>query len=413
MKKNVFFSILTNISRLLTNLIIFFFLARILTVEDFGIFSYAQTFSIIVVLFVDFGYSLKLPKDTAESRENISHIHGESMYIRTVLAIIVIVFCILQIIFDKTGNLYSCLILIFTISTIFQSFATNIFVTYRSINNFKIESELVTLYNILISAIGILVAIITKNIYYIALVYLVFRGLLFLHLLIIFNRDFGLKWIPTKFFITIKSLSPYAIHYILSGIYMSINVLIIKFYIDEYDLGIYQAGMKIITGATFLLFVIQQVFIPNFSVMKNQVNFKSYVSKINTICIMIGALAFFLIYLFRKELIMILFGEKYLILQNYVIWFGMLVFLRFFGAIYGILLTISDRQKVRTKYLIVSVIILMLLNVILMPKFKIVGSLIALIISHTILYSLSIFTIKKELKSFFITNFFILPIKSN
>ena len=57
MKSNFLFSSLSISSRLLTGFFLIFFLARLLSVEDFGVFTYSLVFANILVLIVEYGYN--------------------------------------------------------------------------------------------------------------------------------------------------------------------------------------------------------------------------------------------------------------------------------------------------------------------------------------------------------------------
>ena len=82
---NLFFATITTISRLLSGFLLIFFLARILTINDFGIFTYSLVFSNILVLIVEYGYNIKLSKDTAKNPSRISQITFKAFKVKILL----------------------------------------------------------------------------------------------------------------------------------------------------------------------------------------------------------------------------------------------------------------------------------------------------------------------------------------
>ena len=89
-------------------------------------------------------------------------------------------------------------------------------------------------------------------------------------------------------------------------------------------------------------------------------------------------------------------------LENYIYLFAIIIFLRYFGIIYNTLLTISEKQKLRAIFLAISLVVIIALDFILIPKYQIYGALYALIIGHIVLYSLAMITAKIEFKTLFL-----------
>ena len=69
---NILFSTISVFSRLISGFVIIFILTKSLTINDFGVFSYSLVFASILVLIVDYGYSIKLVKDIARTKNKIS-----------------------------------------------------------------------------------------------------------------------------------------------------------------------------------------------------------------------------------------------------------------------------------------------------------------------------------------------------
>ena len=140
MRSNFLFSFASTFSRLLSGFFLIFFLARLLSVEDFGIFTYCLVFANILVLIVEYGYNLKLSKDTAKDIENISEITFKAVKIKVFLIIPLLAVSVVVWSVDFIEIETLQILLLLTISAVFNSFGNHFLIPYRSVNRFNIEN---------------------------------------------------------------------------------------------------------------------------------------------------------------------------------------------------------------------------------------------------------------------------------
>ena len=76
--------------------------------------------------------------------------------------------------------------------------------------------------------------------------------------------------------------------------------------------------------------------------------------------------------------------------------------MRYFGSVYGTLLTISDNQKVRTIGVTLTLFLIVILDLCLIPIYGIYGALYSLIIAHVVLNIIYVYFSYKEYKSFYL-----------
>ena len=69
-------------SRLISGFFLIFILARLLTLNNFGEFIYSLVFANLLVLIIEYGYSLKLSKDTAKNQSDISILTGTAIKVK-------------------------------------------------------------------------------------------------------------------------------------------------------------------------------------------------------------------------------------------------------------------------------------------------------------------------------------------
>lgn len=402
LKKNLTYSLFTNFSRVIFGFLLLFFLARLLSIEQFGVFMYSMVFTRLLVLVVDYGYEIKLSKDTAKDKKNISKLTSEAVVIKVFLTFLS--FFILYIIkftgYLDDGNFKVILILYF--SFVFNSFANHFLIPLRSIDRFDIESKLVFFENSLLFSSSIIITFFFKDITLLAITF-AFTKLLFLVISSsIFYKKYKFNYSRKGLLKKCKEGIPYAIHIAIGTIYLNIDTMILKRYVSDTEIGIYQAGMHALGAATILLTLLNTVLLPKLSsTLNNKQQFNKIVVVFNRFVFLWGLFTAIIITIFSKNLIKLVYSNKFLELDKYVWLFAIIIFLRYFGSIYGILLTISEKQKIRTIGVTLTLFFVFIVDLFIIPKYKIYGALYVLILAHILLNYIYIFYSYKEFKSLF------------
>lgn len=403
MKNNFMFSSLSIFSRLLTGFFLIFFLARLLSIEDFGVFTYSLVFANILVLIVEYGYNLKLSKDTAKEPEKISEITFKAVKVKGVLIfpLLLVVGFLWWIGFIELQTFYVLFTL--TISAIFNSFANHFLIPYRSIDKFNIETIYVFLNNLSILCLVTYVAYIYNNLIFIAITFVCIKFIFMIATFFRFKKDFGITHEKFQIKKELMETFPYAVHIAVGAMYLNVDTIILKEYVGDYDIGIYQAGMRALGAATIGLGVINSVLVPKLSSLSSDK--KSLISLstfFNRYILAFGLLIAIVINLFDSELINLVYSNKFSDLTQYVFLFSIVIFMRYFGSVYGTLLTISDNQKVRTIGVTLTLFLIVILDLCLIPIYGIYGALYSLIIAHVVLNGIYIYFSYKEYNSFYL-----------
>ena len=403
MKSNFLFSFLSTFSRLFSGFFLIFFLARILKVEDFGVFTYSFVFSNILVLIVEYGYNLKVSKDTAKNPENISDITFKAARLKgfLILPLLIVLGALWSFGFIEIETFY--IIFILTISAVFNSFANHFLIPYRSVNRFNIETIYVFTNNLAILISVTLVAYLYNNLLLVAITFVSIKFLFMITTFLRFKKDFGFTITKLDIKKELADAFPYAVHIAVGAMYLNVDTIILKEYVGDYNIGIYQAGMRALGAATIGLGIINSVLVPKFSSLSNdKQKLISIASIYNKYIILFGLLVAVFINVFAEDLINIVFSEKFSDLIQYVFLFSIVIFMRYFGSIYGAILTISDNQKVRTIGVTITLILIIIMDLFLIPIYGIYGALYSLIIAHVVLNTIYVYFSYKEYKSFYL-----------
>ena len=402
--KNIRYSTITTISRLVSGFFLIFILARLLTLSDFGILTYSLVFANLLALIIEYGYELKLSKDTAKNLNDIGILTWRAVKVKLSLLIFVsIVLFILGIFAYPDPTTYK-IMFIFTVSSVFNSFAKHFLIPYRSIDRFDVEAKYVFINNILLFGVVALVAYFSRNITAIALGFLCVKIIYSTLTVRRFIADFGLDFGTLNLLAELKQTFPYAVHIAVGAMYLNIDTIILKEFVSNSEIGIYQAGMRAMAAATIGLGILNSVLIPRLSSLvdgsKNQLIELS--TKFNLFTLILGVSTAVIVNIFSNELIYLVYGEKFSTLSDYVIYFSIIIFLRYFGVVYGALLTISDKQKVRTYGVIFTLLFIIVVDLLVIPTYGIYGALFTLIAAHFILGVIYFYFAFREYKTSFL-----------
>jgi O-antigen/teichoic acid export membrane protein len=120
------------------------------------------------------------------------------------------------------------------------------------------------------------------------------------------------------------------------------------------------------------------------------------------LALILGVLIALIVNIFSNELIYLVYGDKFSTLSDYVIYFSIIIFFRYFSVVYGALLTISDKQKIRTYGVLFTLLFIIVVDLFVIPTYELHGALITLIAAHIILTAIYFYFAFREYKTSFL-----------
>jgi len=402
-KKFLLFSSITTISRMLVGIFIVFILARILSLKDFGTYMYGVVVANMITMLVEYGYNTLLVKELAQRKD----IHNYVIF-TTLIKISIFVFStIILFLYLKLSNftireIY--VILFITFAVVLNNFIVHFMIPFKIIDRFDIESKFALINNLTTFWVVVLMAYFSKNLLLISLSFFLIKLINVCIVFIIYLKNFATKiFFKFKILKELKKATPYALMTLIGGLYMSADTLIIKHFLDMESVGIYRSGISVILASSLIINIVNNVALPQLSKLKRDIEkFKKIAIKFNFYMLILGLMISIIIFLFKDLIILILFGEKFLVLKNYIFFIAGIIFLRYIGNIYGLILTISDKQIIRVISVAISLMFVLLLDYFYVPRYGIISAYIVLFLGHILLVSLYVFFTYKEYKSFLI-----------
>lgn len=386
-KKNLLFSTLASVLRLILGLATFMVLTQYLDIESFGLYAYLLVLTGYLSITIDFGFNLssfnEIPKQITKIRD-ICYCTVKAKFLLT------IVFCsafyIYYTLFEEQLNL--TIYTVFIAIAILQSFISYYVSIFKSVNKFEVDLYIVFVTNIL-PLIVIYFYRETMELPLLANILLASRLIALLWVVIFFEysfRNYLISRYKFKIIEKIKNNMPYALNSVIAGIFASIDVYIMNRTLGQESVAIYSAGMKVFVALVLMGDIINSAFMPKLSALYNNMRsftvlFKKQLMLVLVLCSCVSLGILFL----GPKVVEIIYREEFYALKEYTPYFALAIMVKYLSSFLGGMLTISNNQTIRTKTISIVFVVHILLNVFLQNEFGILGAITSMIISYLIL----------------------------
>lgn len=387
--RNIFWSTFTSILQLYTGSIIFIVLARLMSINDFGILSFGFSLSALVVISCDFGFSLMIIKDYPQLHKSESDYLSNSLWAKLILSSVsgLFFFIYLFIFYDGAWLYVGFLYVVFAIVS---SYVVYLQALLRIENRFNKHSESTVVYSISITMAIFLYWFFSMDL--IGLVWLMlFSRMLQLFWILYLSRrvlgSFLFEW--STVINLLKSSWSFGLHSVLGVFYFMIDTQIISIYLGSQDVALYQSAFRIILILLLFSDILTNVLLPylSFKFYKEE-NISELTNKLFFYMLAIGCSMFLVFTSFKEEIITALYSSTYLEAVGLVLPLSIVVILRTSSALLGNLLTISNKQGYRVIAVGISLMVSLILNLIYVPIYGIQAAAWVSVVVHIILFYL-------------------------
>jgi len=376
------------------------YMARYLGAEGFGILSFALAFTGMFGVLADMGLQPLTVREVARNTELSGKYLGNIAVIKSILGIITFILIVLAI------NLMN-----YPAETVYVVYLIAFYVLINSLNGmfYSIyqgheKMEFVGIGGILNSSLMLLGVFIAMyfgfNVEGFAYIYLISGTGVLLYNLIISTWKFVKPKIEIdlKFWKELlKEAWPFALSGLFITVYYWIDSVMLSYMVGDLVVGWYNAAYRIILVFLFIPVMVNMVIYPIMSKYYTTSNksLKIICEKYFKIMLMIGIPLGVLTTVFAKEIVLTIFGQDYhgtIIALKILIWglvsiFANAPFVKLFESI--------NRQSLVTKVTGFAMIMNIILNMLLIPKFSYIGASIATLITE---FTIAVFVIAIGIK---------------
>lgn len=402
-KNTTFFTIALAMQKALS-FVYFIFVARFIGVENMGKFSFALSFTTIFAMFMDFGLSQVLIRESARDSQKSQEHLAATLGLKLIGAVIVYALVVLLINVLDYPLLTRQMVYVAGLVMIIDSFSLSFFSILRGRQNLKYESYGVVINQMIVLFFGLAVMILHWGLVALISVYLL--GSLFNFFLSFFTLkrklnlrpQISLAWPAIK--AILKLALPFGIAGLFLRLYSSMDVVFLSKLANDEAVGLYSTAYRITFALQFVAVAFAASIYPAFCFyFKNSLEqlVKSFKKSIRYLLIISLPITFGVLTI-GQEVIGLVFGRAYVACApalNVLIAVLPVIFLTFpVGAI----LNACNRQTRNTIHLGVVALTNIVLNLILIPRFSYVGAAIATLVSYLLLLALGLVVTEKIIK---------------
>lgn len=379
-RRNSLFSFLSISLRLVANVLVFWVIARFYGPEIFGQFTLAHTIATLFILFADFGFDFLLTTEIARDRANASVLFQQYFSLKIIFSIAAILGMWLIALFGDLSPQSRILILIFSLYMVFTTLTNFLYALFKGYESLQYETKVSFFVNVGLLILVSLLVIAKANIIVIALAFIVTRILGFS-----IGVRFSFKVMPEITFqmnyqnwkdIKEKVLV-FGFHLFFSYLFFQLDTVLIAFFKGDYEVGIYQSVFKLIVLPLVVPEILINALLPVLSRLNNEnkVQWKRVGFLMNKVLISVGLPISIVFFIYADQIIHIVYGtEQYAEAIPVLKIFAVILLIRFSLEAFALMLTTSNRHKVRMYVVIAAASINFLTNIFIIPKYGIVGA---------------------------------------
>lgn len=377
------------IARLVLNFFVTVAVIRYLGPDEFGIYSYAISFYGLFVAFISLGMESISIRELIKHPEKRDEILGSVFYSQLLGAVLAISLIALTLFISNEDIHTSFLILIISISSFFQTFSV-VDYYFRSKTNAKYSVYVLSSSVILVALIKFTLIFLEAPLLYFLIAYaceFLFNSIGYTFIyhsqkLKISRWNFDKKLALTL----LKDSWPLILSGVVVSIYVKVDQVLIKNMLTSRDVGIYAAAVRLSESWYFIPIAISNALFPAI-VNAKSISSELYLSRLQKLYDLLAWIAIGIsipVSFLSGEIIQVLYGSKYLasapILTIYI-WAGVSVFLGVASSQYLVTENFTKISLMRTSLGMIANVIL---NIIFIPRYGIVGSAFATLLSYTL-----------------------------
>lgn len=399
--KNILYKAISEILSRVIYLGFFIYMARKLGAGDFGLFSFAFSFVGIFVILIDPGLNTILVRDIARDRSYVNKYSSNMFTLKILLSIVI--FLLIWIVINLLGYDRRTIIVVEIMGILLISYCFIDFMVaiVDALERMEFNIAIKVMNRLLVAVPGI-VALLAGNKIVALISWMVIGSILsvlfasYLVKKIRIDIKMEFDWYFLKGII--HNALPVALTMFFAIIYFKIDVVMLSmFKVSNSKIGLYAAAIKLIE----ILNVIPAIFVGAiFPILsgfsdKSKSELESTFRKAYQI-LLIVAIPIVVTTAFRsEEIVRVIYGDSYIgssIALQILIWTSIFIFPNF---LLSNMIIIANKQKLNAIFSFFCLIINIILNIFLIPRYGFVGAGIATVLTDILLFILcTIFIIK-------------------
>ncbi len=400
--KNISFVTFAEIISNLLSYVLIVLLARNLGAEDLGIYSFAFAFAGFFTFAYDFGISYFYVTNVSKDRENANRYMGQYASLKLIFCLLTLALPLFFLIFMNRGSHVNLIVFLAAVSLFFQNYSYVARNTFSSFQQMKYEAAVRVSERIIAFAIGVFILYKGYGLlpFMVVLVISNFIATLYsLYLLRKLDVRFHLKIDIPTWKIMLTTSWTFWLSSVFIIIYFQVDTIMLTLMKGYEASGFYNAAYKLINVISKLPWIVVFVLFPIMAEMHSKMSRNllkavlekgMYAMSIVSFPLMVGAT------LIADKIILFMYKEGFsdsIIVLQILIWTTGFLFI---GNMIGWLFNGIKKPHIFTYTTGICLIINVLLNAALIPKYSYIGASIATVITSLINFCLLYYYSIKE-----------------
>lgn len=378
----------------------FTLLARYVGPASLGQYYFAISFTTVFAIFIDLGFTNVLTREVAKRQDEAPRWLGNILALKIPLSILALAAVIILINLLGYDLPVKQLVYISAISMVLDSFTSTFFAVIRGFHNLKYESISSVIFQLIVLTIGYGALLLGGGLIVAMAALAIASAFNFFYSfsILAFRLKMRIQFIYERLFIKkILIVSwPFALYAIFQRLYTYLDSVLLSVLAGDVQVGLYQIAFKIIFALQFLPMAFVASLYPAMSAYwqgNREQLIISFERALNYLIIISLPIIVGAVVLGNK--IILLFKDGY----QEALWplriSIIALFFIFINFPIGSLLNACDRQKRNTWNMGIVMVVSLLLNLFLIPRFQAIGASITVLLTNALMTILGIIWIKK------------------
>ncbi|OGZ72551.1 MAG: hypothetical protein A2908_01620 [Candidatus Staskawiczbacteria bacterium RIFCSPLOWO2_01_FULL_38_12b] len=392
--KNTFWLTVAEVITQILKLVLIIYTARILGAIEYGKFSFALSFVAIAVIFSELGLPDIITRELSRN-QNLEKEYSSIISLKVFLSIAMMLLIYIVSFFITSDPVIRSSIWLLSYFILITSFLNILYAFFRARQKMEYEAISKIIQYIILTSFGFLVLLLAPSIKNLSYAYLITNLAVLILILFFFNRfvsPLRISYDKKVWKKYLKSSWPLAGGLIISWIYVSVSSIMLGYFGYNIENGWYNAAYKIIGAIAISAVLISRSFFPvlsKFSIeskekIKKVWNYQKELMIIFAFPIIIGGIVL------APKIISFFYDSSY---YPSIFAFQLLVFVSgvdFLYYPYASALIIFNHEKRNFGLIIIGLIISIILNIFLIPRYTLYGAATSVLISSVIVLLLAI-----------------------
>jgi O-antigen/teichoic acid export membrane protein len=355
-------------------------IARFYGPAVFGSFSAAYILASIFVVVADFGFDNLLTIEVARRPDDVAEPVREYFSIK-------LLFCLFGLaaiwslpLVERLSPVTELLLFLLSVSIIFTSLTNFFFALFKGIEQFQHEFKITSIVNVVLLAALVLIGVFKLSFFLVGLAYVVSRGLGLL--LAVFKAQKTLQLSP--FYFTLKGWSKrwqriltFGFSLLFGNLFFQLITPMLVFFKGDYDAGIYESVFKLVAVISLISDIGVNAILPTLSRFHIE-NFDRWITLnrlFNRTLFLVSLPIAWVFLVYPRQIIDLLYGvDKFGDAVAIMRIAAVVILVRFASETYGLMLTTSDRQKIRMRITLAGTVLSVLFCWYFIPRYGSFGA---------------------------------------